>query len=95
VDYFVHNVLRLRGEVVRGYYFQALKGFDQGLFRETLKLYGRRSYPPEGYTQELHTRLEGFQRKWGLENKWRKVFRGRQLGLFEGEDGWEEAPTHP
>src|SRR6185369_10207661 len=82
VDYFVANTLRLRGEVVRGYYFQALKNYDPGLFYKTIKLYGSGAHPPESYRLSLRQRLDFFREKWGLRNRWKGDFQEPQLELF-------------
>jgi len=82
VDYFIHNTLRLRGEVVRGYYFQTLKNHDPELFRRTTKLYGSRPHPPEDYRLNLKKRVEFFKEKWGLRNRWGADFKEPQLELF-------------
>jgi len=82
VDYFVYNTLRLRGQVVRGYYFDALKAYDPGLFRQTLRLYGSRAAPPESYLDTLSQKVRFFKDKWGLRNGWDPVFSGEQLPLF-------------
>ena len=82
VDYFVYNVLRLRGQVVRNYYFQSLKAYDPGLFYNTLKLYGSRPYPLEGYTDSLYQKVRFYREKWGLQNRWRVSKGDPQLDLF-------------
>jgi DNA repair photolyase len=83
VDYFVYNILRLRGTVVRGYYFQALKARDRGLFEKTARLYRGNAHPDRAYRSSLHERLEGFRRKWKLKNKWKTQLQGEQLGFFD------------
>ncbi len=85
VDYFSYNTLRLRGGVVRGYYFQALKRHDPGLYYRTLKLYGSGPHPPENYRLRLKERVEFFRNKWGLRNRWRGNFQAPQMELFAKE----------
>jgi len=82
VDYFVYNVLRLRGSVVRGYYFQALKTHQKDLFEKTMKLYGSRSYPKDDYVQDLSKRMKFFREKWGYHSRWKDFFADKQLSLF-------------
>ncbi len=82
VDYFVYNVLRLRGEVVRNYYFEVLKAYDRNPFFQTLKPYGSRPYPPENYTEALHQKVGFYREKWGLQNHWKDCLLERQLKLF-------------
>jgi DNA repair photolyase len=82
VDYFVYNVLRLRGEVVRGYYFQALKTHQKDLFQKTIKLYGSRTYPPDDYIKSLFEKVKFYREKWGFQNHWREFFSDKQLSLF-------------
>jgi DNA repair photolyase len=82
VDYFVYNVLRLRGEVVRGYYFQALKNHQKDLFQKTIQLYGSRAYPPDDYIQKLYEKVKFYRTKWGFQNHWREFFSDKQLSLF-------------
>ncbi len=82
VDYFVYNVLRLRGAVVRGAYFQALKAHDPSLFQKTIRLYGPRSIPPDSYLQELYSKVRSFKEKWGLKNRRFSVQGEEQLNLF-------------
>lgn len=82
VDYFVYNVLRLRGEVVRGYYFQALKNHQKDLFQKTIKLYGSRAYPSDEYIKNLFERVKFYREKWGFQNHWREFFSDKQLSLF-------------
>src|SRR6185295_10963965 len=67
VDYFVYNVLRLRGQVVRGYYLEGLKKFNPALFKETSRLYGSRSYPPDEYLERIRQKVRFFREKWGLK----------------------------
>ncbi|HET9869541.1 MAG TPA: radical SAM protein [bacterium] len=83
VDYFFHNVLRLRGAVVKGYYLSALKARDPELFQRTARLYGNRAYPDEAYRDRLRERLEGLKRKWGLRNRWKAQWKGEQLSFFD------------
>jgi len=83
VDYFVHNVLRLRGSVVRGYYFQSLKTHRKDLFQRTWQLYGKRSYPTDEYVGELRNRMNALKEKWGYQSRWRDLFPQRQLSLFD------------
>jgi DNA repair photolyase len=83
VDYFVYNVLRLRGKVVKGYYLDVLKAHDKDLFFKTIKLYGNRPYPPEAYIQALYAKVKRFREKWGLKNRWKEYFVDKQLSLFE------------
>jgi DNA repair photolyase len=82
VDYFVYNVLRLRGQVVKGYYFHVLKKFNRPAFERTLKLYGSRAYPPESYVEALYGKVNFFKEKWGLKTRWRALFGDKQLDLF-------------
>jgi DNA repair photolyase len=82
VDYFVYNVLILRGEVVRGYYFQALKNHQKDLFQKTIRLYGSRSYPPDDYIQGLYEKVKFYREKWGFQNHWREFFSDKQLSFF-------------
>lgn len=82
VDYFVHNVLRLRGAVVRGYYFEALKAYDASLFQKTIKLYGGRSVPPESYLEGLYAKMKFYREKWALKNRWSGFSSETQLSLF-------------
>ncbi|HEY5039279.1 MAG TPA: radical SAM protein [bacterium] len=83
VDYFVYNVLRLRGEVVRGYYFQTLKAFNPSLFSQTLKLYGSKAYPPNVYVEGLYEKVNYYREKWKLKNRWRALFPDKQMELFK------------
>ncbi len=89
VDYFIYNTLRLRGEVVRGYYFQTLKDFDRGLFAKTAGLYGRSPYPPESYRLRIREKVESLKEKWNFKNRWKANFERPQLELF-GESGEED-----
>ena len=82
VDYFVYNILRLRGKVVKGYYLEVLKGYDRQLFLNTLKLYGGRPYPPEAYSERIYAKVKFFREKWGFKNRWREYFMDKQLDLF-------------
>jgi DNA repair photolyase len=82
VDYFVYNVLRLRGQVVRGYYLEGLKNFRPDLLRETHRLYGSRSYPPDEYLEKVRQKVRFFREKWGLKNRWRTQLEENQLDLF-------------
>ncbi len=82
VDYFVYNVLRLRGEVVKGYYYHVLQKFNRTTFEQTRKLYGSRPYPPETYTEALFKKVKFFREKWGYQNRWRAIFSDKQLELF-------------
>ncbi len=82
VDYFVYNVLRLRGEVVKGYYLSVLKNYNPSLFQQTLKLYGSRAYPPDYYVEALSKKVKFYREKWGFQNRWREFFSDRQLTLF-------------
>ena len=82
VDYFVYNVLRLRGQVVKGYYYHVLQIFNRPAFEQTRKLYGSRSYPPETYTDNLYKKVKFFREKWGFQNRWRAIFSDKQLELF-------------
>ena len=83
VDYFVYNVLRLRGSVVRNYYFESLKTHQKDLYYKTIKLYGSRSYPNDDYVKDLYQRLMSYREKWGFQNRWRDLFPKEQLSLFE------------
>ncbi|HVM32825.1 MAG TPA: radical SAM protein [bacterium] len=83
VDYFFHNVLRLRGRVVKGYYLSVLKARDRVLYEKTLRLYGNRPHPDEAYRANLRERLEGFKRKWKLKNRWKAELKGEQLAFFD------------
>lgn len=82
VDYFVYNVLRLRGQVVKGYYYTLLKSFNRSAFNQTVKLYGSRPYPPETYVEALYRKVKFFREKWGFQNRWRALFSDKQLDLF-------------
>jgi DNA repair photolyase len=82
VDYFIHNILRLRGEVVRGYYFQALKSYDRKLFFQTLKLYGSKPHPDESYARQLNEKVRFFKKKWNLTSRWDTSFDNDQLDFF-------------
>jgi len=82
VDYFVYNVLRLRGEVVRNYYFQVLKNADKYLSERTLKLYGTRAYPPDSYVENLKNKMKFYREKWGFKTRWKAVGGDPQLDLF-------------
>lgn len=82
VDYFVYNVLRLRGEVVRGYYLSVLKARDPAAYQRTLKLYGSRAYPSDDYISRLQQKVAFYREKWGLKNRWREFFADGQLDLF-------------
>jgi hypothetical protein len=84
VDYFVYNVLRLRGEVVKGYYLSVLKARDPTLHQRTLKLYGSRAYPSDDYIGRLQQKVAFYREKWGLKNRWREFFADGQLDLFGG-----------
>lgn len=84
VDYFGYNVLRLRGAVVRGYYFDALKAFDPKTWERTRRLYGSRATPPDFYLNSLTQKVRYFKKKWGLHNRWRGGWEEDQLDLFEG-----------
>ena len=86
VDYFVYNVLRLRGKVVKGYYLDVLKKYDPKVFSRTLKLYGSRPYPPEFYTQRLYQKVKFYREKWGLKTHWNALFGQKQMDLFQGGD---------
>ncbi len=83
VDYLVHNVLRLRGAVVRDYYFQTLKTHRKDVFQKTRQLYGSRSYPPDDYVQAISGKIRSYKEKWGYRSRWRDLFPVRQLSLFE------------
>lgn len=82
VDYLVYNVLRLRGQVVKGYYLEVLKKYDRDLFLKTLRLYGSKPYPPDLYTDKLYQRVKFFREKWGFKNRWREFFVDKQMELF-------------
>ncbi len=82
VDYFVYNVLRLRGQVVKGYYYQVLEKYDRSAFKQTLKLYGSRAYPPDSYKESLYGKIKFFKEKWRLKTSWRALFGNKQLDLF-------------
>ncbi len=82
VDYFVYNVLRLRGQVVKGYYYYVLQKFNRTAFEQTKKLYGPRPYPPESYTEALYRKVKHFREKWGYQNRWKAIFSDKQLDLF-------------
>ncbi|HJT23066.1 MAG TPA: radical SAM protein [bacterium] len=82
VDYFVYNVLRLRGQVVKGYYYHVLQKFNRTAFEQTRKLYGPRPYPPGSYVETLLRKVKFFREKWGYQNRWRAVFSDKQLELF-------------
>ncbi|HUO56917.1 MAG TPA: radical SAM protein [bacterium] len=82
VDYFIHNVLRLRGQVVRNYYFESLKAYNPSLFYKTLKFYGSKPYPPEAYIESLSKKVRFYREKWGLRNRWRTSTSTPQLELF-------------
>ena len=82
VDYFVYNVLRLRGQVVRGYYFNVLKTYSPSLFSQTIKLYGGRAYPPDDYIEKLYQRVRFYREKWGLRTHWKALFGEKQMNLF-------------
>jgi DNA repair photolyase len=82
VDYFVYNLLRLRGEVVRGYYFQALKNHDPSLFEKTKRLYRSSPYPDEAYRSQLGERVENLRKKWKLKNRWNTRLPEEQLTFF-------------
>jgi len=83
VDYFVYNVLRLRGQVVKGAYYEVLKKADPSLFHQTLKLYsGRSAYPPDPYLARIKEKMSFFREKWGMKNRWRADFTESQLNLF-------------
>lgn len=86
VDYFVYNVLRLRGRVVKGYYFEVLKAHDPSLFRQTLKLYTSRAYPPDLYLNRIREKMKFFREKWGMRNRWRADFTQPQMDLFNRTD---------
>ena len=60
VDYLVYNVLRLRGQVVRGYYFQALKKYAPDLFAKRSVFMASRSYPPPEYTERIRDKKWSF-----------------------------------
>ncbi|MGH7739319.1 MAG: radical SAM protein [bacterium] len=79
VDYLYANLLRLRGQVVRGYYFQSLKARNRNLWEKTVRLYGNQAHPDEAYRTQLYARLEGFRQKWNFKNRWSMEFRGEQL----------------
>jgi DNA repair photolyase len=83
VDYFVYNVLRLRGQVVKGYYFNVLKAYNPSLFQQTLKLYGARAYPPDAYVERLYQKVKYFREKWGLRTHWNALFGDKQMDLFK------------
>jgi len=82
IDYFVYNVLRLRGQVVKGYYFEVLKNLDPSLFQQTLKLYGTRANPPDDYLARIKQKMKFFREKWGMKNRWRADFTEPQMELF-------------
>jgi DNA repair photolyase len=82
VDYFVYNVLRLRGQVVKGYYFEVLKNHNPSLFQQTLKLYGNRATPPDSYLERVRGKMKYFREKWGMKNRWRADFSEPQMDLF-------------
>ena len=82
IDYFVYNVLRLRGQVVKGYYFEVLKNLDPFLFQQTLKLYGNRANPPDDYLARIKQKMKFFREKWGMKNRWRSDFTKPQMELF-------------
>ena len=82
VDYFVYNILRLRGQVVKGYYFEVLKNLDPFLFQQTLKLYGNRANPPDDYLARIKQKMKFFREKWGMKNRWRADFTEPQMELF-------------
>ncbi len=82
VDYFVYNVLRLRGQVVKSYYYHVLQKFNRTAFEQTRKLYGSRPYPPESYVDALYGKVKFFREKWGCRNRWRAIFPDKQLDLF-------------
>jgi DNA repair photolyase len=69
VDYFVYNVLRLRGKVVRDYYFHSLRKLDPAAWKATLRLYGDRSLPPREYLDRISRRMGFYREKWGLKNR--------------------------
>lgn len=83
VDYFVYNLLRLRGEVVRGYYFQALKNHDPSLSDKTKRLYRSSAYPDEAYRSQLRERVENLRKKWKLKNRWNTRLQEEQLTFFD------------
>lgn len=85
VDYFIYNVLRLRGAVVRDYYFNALKRSHPAAWIETRKLYGSRSYPNDAYMEGLQAKVDALRQKWGLKTRWREIFGEKQMDLFRGE----------
>ncbi len=83
VDYFVYNVLRLRGQVVRGYYFNVLKTYSPSLFSQTIKLYGARAYPTDDYIERLYQKVRFYREKWGLRTHWNALFGDNQMDLFK------------
>lgn len=83
VDYFFYNILRLRGQVVKGYYLTLLRQRDRELFEKTRRLYGGRAHPDEAYRTQLRERLEGFRQKWKLRNRWNAQLKNEQLSFFD------------
>lgn len=82
VDYFVYNILRLRGQVVKGYFLEVLKKHDPSLFQRIFGLYGSRAYPPEPYLARVKQKMKFFREKWGMRNRWKAEWTGPQLDLF-------------
>lgn len=82
VDYFIYNVLRLRGAVVRDYYFARLREWNLGAWEKTKRLYGSRAYPNDGYLGALKEKVDSFRAVFGLKGHWRRIFGQKQMDLF-------------
>ncbi|HVZ80136.1 MAG TPA: radical SAM protein [bacterium] len=83
VDYFIYNVLQLKGAVVRDYYFARLRQWNPEAWEKTRRLYGSRSYPNEAYLQALRGKVDSFRAVYGVQGRWRRIFGEKQGELFE------------
>jgi DNA repair photolyase len=82
VDYFLYNVLRLRGAVVRDYYFARLRQWNGPIWEMTRRLYGSRAYPNEAYLKALKKKVDSFRAVFGLTNRLPRFTGHEQMDLF-------------
>ncbi len=84
VDYFYFNVLRLRGQVVRGYFFERLKVQFPKIYWKLRNLYGRNAEAPKPYRENLSVKMKALREKWSVKNRKDWGFPGDQLDFFGG-----------